>query len=128
MCNGNAGISKRADWYDHLPTDYIAICSRIRLDLAHDLAHAWEQHNLDDETRQEFMDIWGLEHWLSHEVDWHERGGEEAANTIAFGLILDYATGNSDILRFACGYPMLTGRELPHADAVDCSKSEPSFT
>ena len=124
VCNTNAGIYRRARWSNDLSTDYIAICSTVRVDLVHELAHAWEQNNLSDQIRSQFMEHWGLEHWLSRDVDWHQRAGEKAANTIAFGLIVDYETNNGDLLQFTCGYSMLTGTKAPHDNLYDCTGFE----
>ena len=120
-CLGNAGIYLAASRHEALSTDMIAICGRIRLDLVHELAHAWEHHNVTDDTRQAFLDRWGLESWRDRNVDWHERGIEKAANTVAFGLVVDWATDDANILRFVCGYELLTGQGIPHPESVDCA-------
>jgi hypothetical protein len=52
----------------------------------HELAHLWMLDHLDDDTRQEFVDLVGLDDWRSAEVPWDERGVEHAATTIAWGL------------------------------------------
>lgn len=49
------------------------------------------------------------------------RSVSEAANTIAFGLMVDWETDDSNILRYTCGYPMLTGRDAPHSQLYDCT-------
>lgn len=53
----------------------------------HELAHAWLDDNVDDPTRQRFLELVEMERWSDHDDPWTRRGVERAANTIAYGLI-----------------------------------------
>lgn len=54
--------------------------------LVHELAHAWEQANLDDATRRELLPILDAESWYAPTSDWDQRGAERFAETIVWGL------------------------------------------
>jgi hypothetical protein len=54
--------------------------------LLHELAHAWDNHSLDDETRERFLGIAHADTWNNSE-NWNLAGGEHAANVIAWGLM-----------------------------------------
>jgi hypothetical protein len=53
----------------------------------HELGHAWERFNLDDRARTEFQQLTGATTWRSTDVAWGRRGAEQAANTMADGLL-----------------------------------------
>jgi hypothetical protein len=53
----------------------------------HELAHAWIDDNVDAATRDQFLELAGLEAWSGAEVPWGNRGVELAATTIAWGLL-----------------------------------------
>ena len=81
-CDGFGGTYRQHE-------DRIDLCSRTRRSpsLRHELAHAWEHHSVDDTTREAFMESQGLSTWWNPDVEWEDRGGEQAAETIAKGLI-----------------------------------------
>lgn len=54
--------------------------------LVHELAHAWEQANLDDHGRMQLLRILGAEDWYAPEAAWEQRGAERFAETIVWGL------------------------------------------
>ena len=53
----------------------------------HELGHAWEHFNLDDQARSNFQKLTGATTWRSPDVVWRRRGAEQAANTLAHGLL-----------------------------------------
>ena len=53
----------------------------------HELGHAWERFNLDDSDRAGFQQLTGATTWRSTDVAWGRRGAEQAANTMAKGLL-----------------------------------------
>ena len=57
-----------------------------RRTIAHELAHAWEHENLDEQDREELMALLDTEVWYSADVAWKDRGGERLAETIVWGL------------------------------------------
>ena len=58
-----------------------------RRTLIHELAHAWEHANLDDEARERLLTILDAEAWFTSDLSWEERGGERFAETIVWGLL-----------------------------------------
>jgi len=91
----------------------IDLCTRLEHTVLHELAHAWEAHQVSDQTRQAFMDRTGLEVWNDRSVDWEDRGIEAAAQTIAWGL-MDVPISRPD--RFAGQaylFELLTGISSP---------------
>jgi hypothetical protein len=53
----------------------------------HELAHAWDSTWLDEPTRQAFLELRGLEDWRGRGVAWEERGVEQAAEILMWGLL-----------------------------------------
>lgn len=54
--------------------------------LVHELAHAWDQANLDDLDRQKLLPILDAEDWYAPDEAWEDRGAERFAETIVWGL------------------------------------------
>lgn len=52
--------------------------------LLHELGHVWDDHQLDDETRQRILDHQQLDTW--HDEQWGRSGSEHLASIIAWGL------------------------------------------
>ena len=52
----------------------------------HEIAHAWAQTNIDPDVMHRFMDVRGAEAWNDKRLPWKERGTEQAAEIIAWGL------------------------------------------
>ncbi len=83
----------------------------------HELAHAWCAHSLSDARRSDFQELRGCPVWRGA-VPWHERGAEQAAEILTWGLI-DRPTGVVTIHDHGCdaleaGYRALTGAEPLH--------------
>jgi hypothetical protein len=119
-CEGNEGLYLAAARNPGATTDRITICKRGQLVILHELAHAWTQHHASDDTRAAFTDHWGLDNWNSADDAWGERAGERAAHTIAFTLKQAEATDNESVLRYICGYELLTGSTLEIHANVEC--------
>ena len=68
-------------------TDRIDLCTEAKFYVLHELAHAWEQHAISDETRRAVLDQAELDVWHDRGIPWLRSGAEIAANTIAFGLL-----------------------------------------
>jgi branched-subunit amino acid transport protein len=58
-----------------------------RATVLHELAHAWELTWMDGSTRQAFLDRRGLEVWEGRDVPWAQRGAEQAAEILMWGLL-----------------------------------------
>ena len=89
-CEGNQGIYQddgRARVLVCIP-DYGTFASNLlrQRTLVHELAHAWEQANLDDAERQALLEILDADDWYGPEATWEERGAERFAETIVWGL------------------------------------------
>lgn len=117
-CEGNLGTYRSQP--DGRPS-IISICTKMRITLIHELAHAWDSHSLVEERRDAFTDLWHLDNWNDKSKNWHDRGSERAADTIAYTLLLDEPTDNQDILNLVCGYGALTGHGLPALAEASCS-------
>ena len=67
----------------------VDICTRSERIIIHELAHAWEQHQVDDDLRNRLLIEWDLEFWQNLDVPHHERGIEVAANIVEVGLMFN---------------------------------------
>ena len=81
----------------------------------HEMAHAWTEANVDTAVLERFMDIRGIAAWNDRSLDWKERGTEQAAEILTWGLgegqispLLPEATDAPTLARL---YELLTGRE-----------------
>ena len=92
---------------------------RLRRNLLHELSHAWEQSGaISASTRAEFLRLRGLQSWDSDALPWNERGEEQAAEIMAWGLMERHAPiptdvgdyGAQDPDRLAQAFTLLTGR------------------
>jgi hypothetical protein len=52
----------------------------------HEMAHGWIEANVSTEVLQRFMDLRGIAAWNDRSFDWKERGTEQAAEIITWGL------------------------------------------
>jgi len=52
----------------------------------HEMAHAWTEANVDADVLDRFMDVRGIAAWNDRSFDWKERGTEQAAEIITWGL------------------------------------------
>jgi len=80
-CGGNAGVHRFEDG-----TDAIDICTEARWTILHELAHVWASENLTDADRDAFVARQGLEAWSGSEIEWKDRGTEQAADLVAWAL------------------------------------------
>ena len=81
-CDGWAGLFNR----DGSGTR-VDLCSGTQFTVLHEFAHAWEYHHVDDATRNQFLELHGLDAWRGRQLPWAQRGTEVAAETIARGLL-----------------------------------------
>jgi hypothetical protein len=89
-----------------------------RLLVLHELAHAWMHRQLDDATQRAFMDQMGLEVWSSAEVPWYDRGVEQAAQVIAWGLMdepIELIRLDRSCEQLVESFHLLTGGQPPRA-------------
>jgi hypothetical protein len=95
-------------------TNHIAVRTMI-----HELAHAWLDANVSQSDRNGFLALRGLRTWNGQDVAWDERGYEQAAEIVAWGLH-DQGTGihtpaipGNSAQELADAYLFLTSRALP---------------
>jgi hypothetical protein len=81
-CGGHQGLFEVAysPWR-------VSICSELEFVAAHELAHAWEAANVDDDDRAAYVARRGLPTWNDGNVEWTERGVEDVAFTIQQNLM-----------------------------------------
>ncbi|MEO8424814.1 MAG: hypothetical protein ABI595_13000 [Actinomycetota bacterium] len=121
------------DVYLHTPREacggYLGTFEQGRIDLCtgesselyarkfalHELGHAWVKANLSDATRERFLRFRDLAAWNDWSIPWKERGTEQAAEIIVWGIgegeispLLPLPIDDDDDLLAA--YVMLTGR------------------
>ena len=122
-CHGRDGVAR--------PTEDGALITLCGSDVGraqewvilHEIAHAWDYHNLDTDTRSAFLELRGHDAW--REGVWHERGSENAAEILVWGLI-DRPSKPIRIYGNSCeelraGYVTLTGAEPMHGYTDVCS-------
>ena len=82
-CNGGLGL-----YY----MNRIDLCTKesseayARKYALHEIAHAWTETNVDPDLMRRFMDARGVDAWNDKRFPWKERGTEQAAEIIAWGL------------------------------------------
>jgi hypothetical protein len=81
----------------------------------HEMAHAWAGANVDEQVLARFMQARGLDAWNDRTFPWKERGIEQVAEVITWGLgegeiqpLLPEATQTCEL---ASLYELLTGRQ-----------------
>jgi hypothetical protein len=81
-CHGKRGLFHRSG-----DVGMIDLCYPGELLVLHELGHAWESFNLEDDDRLEFMQLTGALAWRSTDVVSRRTGAERAADVIANGLL-----------------------------------------
>ena len=125
VCGGRPGLHRRVDG-----VNVIEICTNdasaaTEVLMLHETAHAWADHALTAERRDEFQQLRGWEHWRNHgETAWHDNGTEQAAEIMVWGLI-DRPIGMIRIHQASCadldaGYRTLTGQAPLHGFTDYC--------
>jgi len=76
----------------------IDVCNSHRLIVLHELAHAWDHANLNQEKREAFMVMRGFDVWNDHDVPWRERAVEHLAEILVWGL---HERGAPDAIKHA---------------------------
>jgi hypothetical protein len=81
----------------------------------HEMAHGWIETNVDGAVLDRFMDIRGISAGNDRSYDWKQRGTEQAAEIVTWGLgegeispLLPKAVDAPTLVRL---YELLTGRE-----------------
>jgi hypothetical protein len=81
----------------------------------HEMAHAWTEAHIEGAILDRFMEIRGTADWNDPSLDWKDRGTEQAAEIITWGLgegeIAPLLPETVDAPTLARLYELLTGRE-----------------
>jgi hypothetical protein len=78
--------------------------------LLHEYSHPWMAQNLTENTQRAFMRLVGVSRWEDPDEDWDQRGVEQAANTIMFGLMNEPLSMEPAACQaFAAKFRLLTG-------------------
>jgi hypothetical protein len=108
-CHGHFGLfdSAQQPWR-------VTICSDLPFVLVHELAHVWMESNIDEPTRERYLQLRNKADWSSSRLDWNERGVEDAAFVIQQNLTSNH-TGelNGEWSSRATAYELLTGITSP---------------
>jgi hypothetical protein len=121
-CRGRSGIARHHDRRSEITLCGDRLGPAYDWMVLHELAHAFERHDLDDVRRGAFLELRGLAEWRNG--DWHDRGAEHAAEIIAWGLI-DRPTRPGHIDQNTCddllaGYLTLIGEAPLHGYTEAC--------
>jgi hypothetical protein len=85
--------------------------------LLHELGHAWAARNLTDGQMAEFIELRDAESWNDSATEWGDRGFEQAAEILAWGLLETATTptqiSDSDCDSLTNAFQLLTGTEVP---------------
>ena len=81
----------------------------------HEMAHGWIETNVDGAILDRFMQVRGIATWNDRSFDWKQRGTEQAAEIVTWGLgegeIAPLLPQALDAPALARLYELLTGRE-----------------
>lgn len=88
-CGGNAGVRLMEQ-----DLNVVEICTEAEWALLHELGHVWAALYLDENERQEWVELRGLDSW-SDADKWEDRGTEQLADIVAFGLFDEWHTPTS---------------------------------
>lgn len=92
--------------------------------VGHELAHAWVEHNVTDDQRDEFQELRAWTHWRDYDVaDWRDNGTEQAAEIISWAvhdtptpLLIDVAS----CAELEQAFTALTDQTAPHGHTRFC--------
>jgi hypothetical protein len=123
-CDGFDGLARPEQGHVQITlcTDHVGWAGELLI--LHEVAHAWDFHNLSSEDRARFSAHRGARTWLDRDVDWHERGAEQAAEIMVWGLIdrpLDPVKIHANTCpELQAGYEILTGQTPLHGFTDYC--------
>lgn len=99
----------------------IDLCVRMELEpgplriVLHELAHVWTSVHVTEVTRTSFVRQRGLTAWNNPQAPWKDRGNEQAAEIIAWGLgdgtMGPLISGDREPVALAAAFRLLTGTE-----------------
>jgi len=115
ICKGNGGFfsSGSTPWR-------ITLCTDDRFVFLHEIGHAWSKHTLTPFEQAKYVDFRGLESWNDAETPWRARGSEDAANTLAWGLLdsaIEGMTPDGPLAQRNEAFRLLTGFDSPRLES-----------
>lgn len=113
-CDGHMGLFHHNDGQPA-----IDLCFDREFLALHELAHAWEHYNLNNEARERFVVHVGAPTWDSSTVHHHDRGIEIAADAVAHGLLSAPLTTGQNREREFANFQVLTGMTTPRLDGLE---------
>ena len=110
-CKGNQGLfsSGSTPWK-------ITLCTEERMVYLHEIGHSWSESTLADVERSNYVEQRGMESWNDPETPWRVRGSEDAANTLAWGLVDEPIRGmtpGGPLAQKTDAFRLLTGIDSP---------------
>lgn len=87
-----------------------------RQTILHEMAHAWGERALTDVLRARFMELRHVDTWASWDEPWPERGWEQAAEIVAWGVgdrVLTPVIPDNSPEDVRTAYELLTGSPPP---------------
>jgi hypothetical protein len=85
-CKGYSALHRRSEAGSRIDVCSLTRSPKLEATMLHELGHAWAAHNLTDQQRQAFVELQGLDAWYDKDASWNDRGTEQAAEIIAWGL------------------------------------------
>jgi hypothetical protein len=109
-CDGHKGF-----WHPGGSADRIDVCVATESLILHEIAHAWENHTVDDNTRIAFMALYPENEWEDESIGHLAQGIERFADSIAWGLKdRDIPEHNVDALQPRIDeFELITGTTTP---------------
>ncbi len=108
-CRGHLGL-----FQPQYSPPRVLVCSELGFVVPHEIAHAWDEANLDDEDRARYVAAEGLETWDDPNSDREQKGVEDAAFIIQQNLMATNPPLSSPTWeRRTVAYERLTGLVSP---------------
>lgn len=111
-CGGHLGYARLG----RVDVCTVLVNEMARRNLLHEMSHIWTDQNVTDSVRERFLEMRHLRSWNASGDPWGERGYEQAAEVLAWGLgnrILSPTIPDKDPVLIAAAYELLTGRSIP---------------
>jgi len=111
-CGGHLGYAEDG----RVDVCTVLVNEMARRNLLHEMGHIWIDQNVSREERERFLELRGLLSWNASSADWSERGYEQGAEIMAWGLgtrILTAQIPNNDPAQLAAAFEILTGVDVP---------------
>jgi hypothetical protein len=113
-CAGHGGLWTFDQDRHSIDVCAVGVPSRRRM-LLHEFAHAWTHVNLTDGDREAFLGLRGLGDWNDRSTAWENRGAEQAAEIVGWGLYMycdpQHMVKGEDAASLTAAFELLTGTQ-----------------